>query len=222
MEQRLETTLPDRRAANGIRRSWIRACVVGELIGFVPPATTGALLVWLEAPEALLVAGLVAAGCVEGAILGAFQADVLRNVFPAVTRWTSTTAFAAAIAWLAGMGGSSIVQAVGPASLLIVAPAWIVGLLAMGVLQSRRLAMAVEDASAWILRTSVAWLLGVTIPVVALSIVPNSAHLAIHVVVAVAAAVAMGATVGAITGTTLVDFAQRRVGEAQRPFGGDS
>ncbi len=210
MEHRLETTLPDRRPANGIRRSWIHACVVGELIGFVPPATTGALLVWLEAPEAQLVAGLVAAGCVEGAILGAFQADVVRNVFPAVTRWTSTTALAAGIAWLAGMGGSSIVQAAGPVSLLVVAPAWIVGLLAMGVLQSRRLALAVEDASAWILRTSVAWLLGVMIPVVALSLVPNNAQLVVHVVVGVAAAVAMGATVGAITGSTLVDLTRRR------------
>lgn len=189
----------------GLRYEWIKACVFGELLGFVPPALVGAFLYWLAAPEALLVAGLVLAGCAEGAILGEFQSRVIKSAFPAVTRWTAATAAAAGIAWLAGMGGSSVVQAAGPLSLLAVVPAWIVGLLAMGVLQSRRLSAAV-DASAWIPRTTVAWLIGVAIPVVALSIVPNDAALAVHIAVAVVAAVAMGAIVGVIAAGTLVDF----------------
>jgi len=66
--------------------------MAGELIGFVPPALIGAMLVWLGAPEVLLVAGLVIAGSAEGAVLGAFQARFIHDVFPDVTKWTSTTA----------------------------------------------------------------------------------------------------------------------------------
>jgi hypothetical protein len=200
-----------------LRNAWITACVLGELIGFVPPALVGTLLSWLDASELLLVAGLVLGGCAEGAVLGAFQARVLRAPFPAVSGWTGATALAAGIAWLAGMGGSSLVQAVGPASLILAVPGWVVGLLAMGVLQSRRLAAVANVSTLWISRTTGAWLIGVMIPVAALSVVPNGAHPAIHFAVAVAAAVAMGATVGLITGSTLVQLAGRPTGTPSGP-----
>lgn len=182
---------------------WIRACLVGELLGFVPPAVTGAMLVALGAPEIVLVVGLVAAGAVEGLILGRTQNTVLQRLIPGVTGWPSTTAFAAGLAWLAGMGGSSLVGAVGAKGLIIAVPGWIIGLFAMGVLQARRLRPVVPDAWSWVPATTVAWLVGVSIPVAALSIVPNNWPPAVHVVVAIPAAVAMGATVGAITGRTL-------------------
>ncbi len=189
-----------------LRHRWIRACIVGELIGFVPPAMTGAVLVVLDAPEAVLVLGLVVAGLAEGLVLGTAQSHVVHDVLPSVSGWVRATTLAAGLAWLAGMGGSSLIQAVGPWALIVVAPGWIVGLLSMGVLQSRCLRPVVADARRWIPITTVAWLIGVAIPVVALSAVPNGWPPPVHVVVAVAAAVAMGATVGVITGTTLVRF----------------
>jgi hypothetical protein len=196
------TTAPDRPSGRW-NRDWICACVIGELIGFVPPAVTGAVLVTLDAPEIVLVSGLVVAGGFEGLILGRAQHAVLRRLVPGVTGWAAATAVAAGLAWLAGMGGSSLLGAVGATALIVAVPGWVIGLLAMGILQYRRLRQVVPDASAWIPATTIAWLIGVAIPVVALSVVPNQWPPAVHVLVAIPSAVAMGATVGAITGRTL-------------------
>jgi len=196
-----------------VRRGWIRACIVGELFGFIPPAVTGAALFLLDAPEAVMVAGLVTAGVGEGLILGKAQATVIERALPPVSGWTGATALAAGLAWLAGMGGSSLVQAVGGAGLIVAIPGWILGLLSMGYLQSRRLRPFVEGSHRWIAITTLAWLVGVAVPVIALSVVPNGWHALVHVVVAVAAAVAMGATVGAISAGTL----QRFVTAAETP-----
>lgn len=185
------------------RRQWIRACLFGELVGFIPPAVAGAGLVAIDASEPVLVAGLVAAGTVEGAILGAYQGSALRALAPKVSGWTGATALAAGLAWLAGMGGSSLLQATGPLALIGVAPAWILALLAMGVLQARRFGAAGINPAGWITRTAAAWLLGVSIPVFALSVIPSSWPLAVHVVVGVVAAVLMGLTVGAVTAPRL-------------------
>lgn len=182
---------------------------MGELVGFIPPAIAGALLITLDAPEIFLVIGLVVAGLGEGLTLGLAQSTVLRDALPNVSGWVVATTLAAGAAWLAGMGGSALVQAVGPLALLVAGPGWILGLASMGYLQWRRLRHSVDGAARWIPVTTLAWLVGVAIPVVALSVVPTEWPIGAHVVVGVAAAVAMGATVGALTGSTLAQFARR-------------
>ncbi len=200
---------------DGLRRRWTLAFVVGELVGFVPPAVTGAALAHLGVSDGVLVTGLVLAGVVEGAAIGTAQAYVLRDVLPALSsvRWVVATAVGAALAWLAGMGGTALVQAVGPAAWAVVGPGMVVGLLAMGTLQWLVLRAHVPRSGRWVPVTSGAWLLGVMIPVAALSLTPNAWPPAAFVVVGVAAAVAMGATVGLITGGTLV----RLLRESRRP-----
>lgn len=192
------------------RSRWIRACVVGELIGFVPPAVTGAALFAVGAPEVVMIVGLVLAGVAEGAVLGRVQSEVVTTLIPDVSGWTRATALAAGIAWLAGMGGSALLQAVGPLALVVAAPGWLVGLLSMGYLQARRLAPVVDDAIDWIGVTTLGWLVGVALPVIALSAIPDGWPLVAHVVAAVVAAVAMGATVGAVSGRTLHRLAGAR------------
>lgn len=200
--------------STGLRRTWLVACIVGELVGFIPPALTGALLVSLGVAEPVLVLGLVIAGVGEGAVLGSIQQQALRPVVP-VDGWASATAIGAGLAWLAGMGGSSLVGAIGPVALIGVAPAWVVGLLAMPVLQRRRLrAAGLSGTRVWITRSVLAWTVGVAIPVVALSIVPNGAPLVAHIAVAILAAVAMGATVGVITGRCLEQIVAPLPGQA--------
>ncbi len=183
---------------------WIRACIAGELIGFIPPSLAGALLVALGASEQVLIAGLVVAGAAEGAILGRYQARVVKSWLPGVTGWAVVTSVAAAFAWLAGMGGSSLVQNHGVRAMWIAVPAWAAGLAGMGGLQAWRLSGHVRSPGRWIPITALAWMVGVAIPVAALSVVPNDWPPPVHVVVGVAAAVAMGATVGIITGRTLL------------------
>lgn len=195
--------------ASRIRRDWTVAFVAGELVGFVPPAVTGAVLAAHGAGDVALTAGLTVAGTLEGAALGWTQSAVVSRALPGLLRrqWIGATALAAALAWLAGMGGSAAIQAFGVMSLVFVGPGLVVGLLAMGVLQWLVLRRHVPGARSWIGVTSGAWLVGVMIPVTALSTVPNGWPLPVHVVVGVAAAVLMGITVGLLTGTRLVRLA---------------
>ena len=194
-----------------LRTRWTIAFVVGELLGFVPPALTGAALAASGATQGMMVAGLVVAGALEGAVLGAAQARVLVQALPGLDgrRWILATSLGAAVAWLAGMGGSALVQALGARALWLVAPSLVVGLLAMGFLQWRVMRHLVSRSWTWVPVTAGAWLVGVIIPIAALSSVPNGWPLPAHAVVGVLAAVAMGATVGALTGRTLTRLVEQ-------------
>lgn len=177
-------------------------------MGFVPPAVTGATLAAIGASDPVFVAGLTIAGLVEGAALGVAQAWVLARHAPAVDgrAWVVATTTAAGVAWFVGMGGGALMGSDGaPAGLLLalLVPAWVAALLAMGYLQWRVLRRALPRSGRWIWVTAGAWLLGVMIPVGALSAAPNGWPGWAHALVGVVAAVAMGATVGSLTGRTL-------------------
>ncbi|MDV6014241.1 hypothetical protein [Haloechinothrix sp. LS1_15] len=200
------TVLP--RRGRLLRRHWILAFLVGELIGFVPPAVAGAALVAIAAAPIGLVAGLTVAGAVEGTVLGIAQAWVLRAHAPAVNRrrWIVVTTAAAGYAWLVGM----VIGTYGPDSplppaifVVLAVLAGVSALLAMGAGQWLVLRRAVAGAGRWVWVTAGAWLVGVMIPVGALSILPDGWPLAGHVAVAIVSAVLMGVTVGALTGRTL-------------------
>lgn len=201
-----------------IRRDWTVAFVIGELIGFLPPALTGAGLAALGVGDAVLTAGLTLAGSLEGAALGWAQSAVLTRRIPELRRdrWIGATALAAALAWLAGMGGAAAVQAFGPVALTLTVPAWLAGLAGMGFLQWLVLRPHLPASRVWVPVTSASWLVGVIIPVAALSSVPNGWPAVVHVMVAVLSAVAMGITVGLLTGSTLVRLLQRASPNAAR------
>jgi hypothetical protein len=195
--------------APDLRRRWIRACVLGELIGFVPPALVGATLGAADASDLVMIGGLTAAGVAEGAVLGVAQGSVVSRFAPAVDgrTWAVATAAAAGFAWFAGMGSAAVIGAdVVPVALAVtmVVPAWTAALLAMGIAQWSVLRRAVAHSARWVPMTAMAWAIGVVIPVVSVSLTPNGWPPWAFVVVGVVAAVAMGLTVGAITGTTLV------------------
>jgi hypothetical protein len=192
----------------GLVGRWTVAVVLGELVGFLPPALAGALLARAGAGDAGLVLGLVVAGSLEGAALGFAQGTVLRTALPRASRarWTWLTATAAAVAWGAGMSTPAVLDRTGPWGWVVTGPAMVVGLLAMGALQwteLRRVTPPRARAWRWVPVTAAAWAVGVLIPVAALSAVPGGWPVAAQVAVAVAAAVAMGAAVGLLTGGTL-------------------
>ena len=191
-----------------LRRDWTLAVALGELVGFVPPAVTGASLAALGAPDVAMIVGLTLAGALEGLSVGAAQAAVLRRHVADVDRrrWVLSTVAGAAFAWFVGMGGGALMgSGVGPPALLLVVlvPAWTAALLAMGYLQWRVLQVTVPHSGRWVPVNAGAWLLGVMIVVVALSAAPNSWPGAVHAAIGVAAAVLMGLTVGALTTRTL-------------------
>jgi hypothetical protein len=200
-------TPPVTMASSRLRRRWTTAFVIGELVGFVPPAVTGAVLGAADAPDAVLVAGLTLAGLAEGAALGTAQRRVLRDAAPAVDgqRWVLATTLAAGFAWLVGMGGGALLGSghAGPWLLALLVPGWVTALVGMGGAQWLVLRRAVARSARWVPVTAGAWLAGVPIPVVALSTIPNGWPAGVRAVVGVLAAVAMGAVVGSLTGRTL-------------------
>lgn len=202
------TLRPPARLTHGFRRRWTVAFVVGELVGFVAPAVTGAALAAADAPDVALVVGLTVAGVVEGLCLGVAQAHVLARDVPGVERgqWIRGTAAGAGLAWFVGMGGGALMGSeIAPPGvlLMLLVPAWTMGLLAMGALQWLVLRRVVPRSGRWVWVSAGAWLVGVMIPVAALSAAPNSWPPAVHAVIGVGAAVVMGCTVGLITGATM-------------------
>lgn len=200
-----------------LRRQWIVAFVIGELVGFIPPAVVGAGLAAAGVPDVPFVLSLTVAGSLEGAVLGTAQAHVLHRHLPRLStvKWITATAAAAAFAWLVGMSiGSLLGSRNAPPVWLIVllAGAALVALLGMGFGQWLVLRAVVTRSKGWIPVTALAWLIGVTIPVVAISLVPNGWPMAAHAAIGVLSAVAMGVVVGGITGTTL----QRLVTQASQ------
>ncbi|MET7426310.1 hypothetical protein [Dactylosporangium sp. NPDC005555] len=92
-----------------IRVRWWRWTVMttaGELAGFTVPAAAGATSATLAWPAGASYAALLAAGFVEGAVLGYSQATVLRRALPAlrVRRFWAATGAA-----LTGLAATRIV-----------------------------------------------------------------------------------------------------------------
>ncbi|GGC56444.1 hypothetical protein GCM10011410_06170 [Hoyosella rhizosphaerae] len=196
-------------------RAWIAAFILGELVGFIPPALVGVTLALIGAHDVAFLVALTLAGAAEGAVLGAAQAWVLRAHAPRINhnRWVAVTAVAAGFAWLVGMGTSTVwgFSDVAPWLLLLLfSPLWLAALLGMGFAQWTVLRSAVPGSTRWIWVTASAWLVGVSIPIVALSVVPNSGPLWSHGIVGILSAVAMGLTVGALTGRTLATLLSRQ------------
>lgn len=189
-------------------RTWTLAVVAGEFAGFIPPTLVGITLTFLSAPDLLLILALTLAGALEGAALGTAQAYALRNFAPQIDRrkWILVTAGAAAFAWFVGMltgtlGSSLPIQPW--LALLLFAPLWIAAVGAIGAAQWIVLRQHVRDSMSWVWVNAGAWAIGVSIPVTALTLVPNGWPLWSHGIVGVLAAVAMGLTVGLLTGRTL-------------------
>lgn len=196
-----------------LRWRWTAALVVGEFVGFLPPALTGVALVALDASDPVIVVALTVAGVLEGLALGIAQVGPLRSTWPEIdgASWVKATALAAGLAWLVGMGGSSLVQNSSvsrPLAIGLLAVAGPIALLSMGFLQWLVLRRVVSNSGRWVPVTAGAWMIGVAVPVISLSAIPNSWPPAAHLVVAVAAAVVMGLIVGALTGGTLEKLAQ--------------
>jgi hypothetical protein len=140
---------------------WFRNVTVGECLGFGVPAAAGALAA--GAADAVFVPLLVLAGAVEGALLGWFQARVLRDVLAGlpVARWVAATAGAAAVAWAIGMGFSLAGPWLAglPVGVLVpvVAVAGLALLLSIGTAQWTVLRGLVPAAGQWVAGTALAW-----------------------------------------------------------------
>jgi hypothetical protein len=190
-------------------RSWLAWATLGEVAGFAVPALVGAAVV--SAPVAVQVPALLAAGAVEGAVLGLAQSRVLRRAVPAVSplRWTLATAAGATVAWLAGLTPgylwSRVADLPWPAQLAGGAGLGVVLLLSIGVAQWLVLRRALPRAGRWVPGTVAAWLAGLAaFAAVSTPLWQPGQPWAVVAAIGVLAGAVMAAVVAAITGAVLV------------------
>ncbi|GAA2100139.1 hypothetical protein GCM10009841_14580 [Microlunatus panaciterrae] len=151
----------------GIFADWVLLVTIGEFLGFLAPALVGTLAAGTS-PYRFLFA-MVAAGLVEGAVLGTAQSVVLHRRWPALRRrdWIAATTSAAGFAWLIGMLPSTFDQVwLDWPTALTVAVAAVLGclmLFSFGFLQWRVLRHHLARAWRWIPAVAIGWAIGLTV-----------------------------------------------------------
>jgi hypothetical protein len=146
---------------------------------------------------------LVAAGAVEGAMLGWAQATVLRRVVTGLdTRsWVRATALGAVVAYAMGMVPSLFFPLPVPAMVAIAAVAGTVLLGSIGTAQWLVLRRHRPGSAWWIAATAGAWLLGLAaFLAIATPLWQPGQPAALIVAIAVLAGLVMAAVVAAVTG----------------------
>lgn len=164
---------------------------------------------------------MVAAGAIEGAILGYAQGHALRPALPGLdpSRWIALTAAGAAAGWIVGLGPGTQYDRLSGLLLALVAGLGTLGalifLLSVGGAQWFELRRHVRKAGWWIPANALAWTAGVNLVVVAMALVPNDAPAPALAFAAPAGGLAMAVAVALIAGRALVLLMQaerRRAG----------
>ncbi|MGN6743210.1 MAG: hypothetical protein ACTHJL_07915 [Amnibacterium sp.] len=155
------TGRPTIRTGGSFLRSWVPAVAAAELVGFLAPVAVGVTTSSL--PWRAFVPLVLAAGAVEGAVLGSGQALVLRRALPALDaqRWIGLTALGALLAYAVVAPGTWIgaFDALPtPVRVALLATSALVLLVVLGGAQWLELRRRVRLAWTWILWVALAWL----------------------------------------------------------------
>ena len=200
---------------------WVIANLVGELLGLGLVGVIGYTVIYaFGEPESVgyvlsftvLVIGL---GALEGAIVGAAQAIVLRRRLPQLRTWVAATMAGAVVAWTLGMLPGTLMSLVGsdpsatPSEMsdtLQVILAIPLGLLAGAILgfpQWLILKRYISLAGWWVVANALAWACGMPLVFVVASAGSTEGVLSAVVTATIGLATA-GALVGGIHGAFLV------------------
>jgi hypothetical protein len=196
---------------------WLAWVGLGESLGFLAPAAAqlAAAAFWPAAVFPLLIV----AGTVEGAVLGWFQASVLRSRLPglSVRRWVRLTAMAAAVAWCLGLlpsvtdawlGWPVVVQAAvagtGGAALLV----------SLGLAQWFELRKHVPRAWRWTAGSAAAWAAGLGVFLaVATPLWQPGQDWRLVAAIGMGAAVLMALSMAAVTGAVMLRILPEAAGQ---------
>lgn len=190
-------------------RRWLLVVTSGEVVGFALPAVVGPLT--SERSAAVSYPALVAAGLVEGAVLGWAQWSVARLRLPALSRrrWVGLTSVGAAaayaIAMLAPMFWDSLSEWTIGVRVTVFAVGGTMLLLTIGAAQWVELRLHVPRAARWVAVTALAWCLALTVFfAVATPLWQEGQAFWLTLVIGVVAGLAMALTMAAVTGWGLV------------------
>jgi hypothetical protein len=193
--------------AGPLWRRWLVVTTAGEVAGFTAPAVAGAVTAATGISDLPQAAMLVAAGAVEGAVLGWAQARVLRAVVPGLNGrwWIGATAGAAMLAYAAGMLPTLLPPLPLPAMIAVGVLAGAVLLAAIGTAQWLVLRQYQPGTIYWIPVTAGAWVLGLAgFLAVATPLWQPGQSIVVIAAIGVLAAVVMAAVVAAVTGWAVV------------------
>lgn len=196
-------------AARDIWQSWFRWTTAGEFAGFLAPALVGALT---SSPQLLVLAGIV-----EGAVLGAAQAVVLRRADRTLNgrSWIGATALAAGFAWAIAMIAVHNGDRLNTLPLAVVLPiaavAGIAVLLSLGTAQWFVMRNHFPGAHLWVWVNAVAWGAGLMVfTAVTTPLWQPGQPPELIATIGAFGGLLMAATMAAITGTALTQLMRRR------------
>jgi hypothetical protein len=209
------------RADRNLWVRWVGANSAGELLGLGVTALVAAGVSRAgDTGRGLLVmaaaAALVAAGAVEGGVVGYAQWRVLRRPLPAMPArsWIAATVLGAVVAWSVGLLPSTLMNASGQAGggppfgltlqLLLAAAMGLVLGPVLGIPQWRILRRFMRHAGWWVAANAVAWAAGMPVIFLVAGAMPANVSAAVIVGAVVAACAGAGAVVGAVHGIWLV------------------
>jgi hypothetical protein len=189
---------------------WVAITTAGELLGFTAPTLAGAVTTVHHVeglPQALV---LMAAGAVEGGVLGWSQAIVLRRAVAGLdtASWTGATAAGAVLAYAMGMLPSVLFPLPVAAMVGIGAAAGAILLASIGTAQWLVLRRHRPHSAWWIATTAAAWLLGLAaFLAIATPLWQPGQSIALIILIGVLAGLVMATTVAAVTGRAMLRLA---------------
>ena len=191
---------------------WVLVVTLGEAVGFTVPAAVGVAVTGSWGPLATLVA-IVLAGSVEGAMLGAAQADCLYRwqVLPVRRWWIAATSVGAAVAWSLGMLPSTFNLRWTAATAVVAGVGGLMLLTSLPLAQYFVLRDHVRRAALWIPINIAAWLLGIAWTLAPSPVVDQSTPAGALILIYGVAGFCMAATVAVVTGVGIIRLLQSPV-----------
>jgi hypothetical protein len=192
---------------------WVLVVTLGEAVGFTVPAAVGVAVTGASwGPLATLVA-IVLAGSVEGAMLGAAQADCLYRwrVLPVRRLWIVATSVGAAVAWSLGMLPSTVNLRWTAATAVGAGVGGLMLLTSLPLAQYFVLRDHVKRAALWIPINIAAWLLGIAWTLAPSPVVDQSTPTGDLILIYGIAGFCMAATVAVVTGVGMIRLLQSPV-----------
>lgn len=192
----------------GFLRRWIVVVTLGEALGFAAPAVVGAVL--LDKSAWVLVPSLLAAGAVEGGLLGAAQWWALRAELPGLAwpRWVGITAAGAVTAYAIGLLPSTFWETWSTWPPALQVPLFVVLglclLVSIGTAQWLELRHHVPHAGRWVLGTAAAWAAALAVFVaISTPLWQEGQELWLRIAIGLLAGLAMAVTMAALTGRVM-------------------
>ncbi len=193
---------------------WLVTVTLAETLGFLVPAAVGATLA--DAPDTTMAPAIVAAGSVEGALLGAGQAAVARRALPGlpVARFAALTALAAGFAYAIAMVpvllGSRLTDLPWPVVGLLGLLLALLLLGSIGTAQWWVLRGELSGAGMWVPATAASWTVGLLALLgVATPLWQPGQPLGLRIAIGALAGLVMATVVAASTGAAFIRLLHR-------------